>query len=348
MSQSPFAKDREHIVERTVHLWDDLRGIRVFLTGGTGFVGKWLLEAFIAANDAYRLGSTIVVLTRDPQTFTRNHPHLAANGAVSLHQGDASSFAFPKGEFACVMHAATQRMFPPSKSQPLGILDDDFSATRRVLEFASQAATKRFLFTSSGAVYGPGASELSAVSEDFSGAPDPLSLQASYGESKRLSEFTCASYARVFAFEAVMARLFAFVGPHLPLNEGYAVGNFVGDVIAGRPIAIAGDGSAIRSYLYAADMAIWLWTILLRGSAGRAYNVGSPHSLSISDLATIVARTLAPDLAVTIGRQRVDGAAPNTYVPNCSRAEKELGLQAWIDLPEALRRTYAYYRATAQ
>lgn len=339
-----LASDRRHILDRSADLWEPLRGRRVFITGGTGFVGTWLLEAFAAANDAFGLSAAAVVLTRDPSRFAARAPRLYTNPALSFVTGDATSFELPGGEFTYVIHAATERAFEADASQPLSIVDRDFAATRRVLDFCASRDVKRLLFTSSGAVYGASAANLSAVSESFEGAPDPTQSRAAYGESKRLSEFACASYARVFGFDAVIARLFAFAGPYLPLDEGYAVGNFVADALSRRPINIAGDGTPRRSYLYAADLAIWLWTLLVRGQAGTPYNVGSPDGITIRQLAEEVVRTLAPGTSVIVAREAAPGAAPSSYVPSTRRAQ-ELGLQAWIDLPEALRRTYRFYQS---
>ncbi len=343
MIPSVIGSDRRHMLERSGDLWEALRGARVFITGGTGFVGTWLMEAFVAANDAYNLGARAVLLTRDPGRFRARCPHLAENASIEFVLGDATTFSQPSGSFDYIIHAATERSFEADAARPLGIVEPDLIATRRVLEFAASRAVRRLLFTSSGAVYGAGASALERVPETYTGAPDPTQARAAYGESKRLSEFACTSYARVHGFDAIIARLFAFVGPHLPLDEGYAVGNFIGDVLNLRTIAIAGDGTARRSYLYAADLAVWLWTMLLRGEAGRAYNVGSPDALTIRELAQTVADTIAPETSVSIARLPMPGTAPSSYVPDTSRAEKELGLRPWIDLRDALRHTYDFY-----
>ena len=338
-------RDREHMLVHTAGLWEALRGERVFMTGGTGFVGTWLVEAFVAANDAYELGATAVLLSRDPARFADRAPHLAAHRAVRLIAGDAVDFTPPDGGFTFVVHAATERQSGgAAAATPLQSLDRDTAATRRVLEFARRAQTRRMLFTSSGAVYGSQPPEIARVSETYHGAPDPTDVRTAYGQGKRLSEFACASYAREYGFDAVIGRLFAFVGPHLPLGAGFAAGDFFRDILDGAPIRIGGDGTTIRSYLYAADLAIWLWTLLLRGERGRAYNVGSAEPLSIRELAELMVSELAPGTAVEVEHGALPGAAGSRYVPSTARAERELGLRARVALPDALRRMYDFYR----
>lgn len=343
MTRAVSARDRDHVLAHTAGLWDALRGERIFMTGGTGFVGTWLVEAFVAANHAYDLGATIVLLSRDPERFAARSPHLAGDRAVRLIAGDAVDFAPPDGgRFAVVVHAATERQH--GITTPLQWLDRDIAATRRVLELARHAGTRRMLFTSSGAVYGNQPAELAHVSETYSGAPDATNLRTAYGHGKRLSEFACASYAHSYGFDVVVARLFAFVGPHLPVDSGLAVADFFADILAGDAIRIGGDGTAVRSYLYAADLAIWLWTMLLRGERARAYNVGSAHPVTIRQLAESMVAELAPGTAIEVAHRALPGAAGAQYVPSIERAEQELGLRVRVALPDALRRTYDFYR----
>jgi dTDP-glucose 4,6-dehydratase len=148
-------------------------------------------------------------------------------------------------------------------------------------------------------------------------------------------------YARQYGFAAPIARCFAFSGPHLPLSLNFAIGNFVRDAIAGGPIRVGGDGTPRRSYLYAADLAIWLWTILLRGESCRLYNVGSGEDVSIAELAHKVKEVVSPqvpEVFVMIAKEPVPGAPVARYVPSVTRVENELALKAWIPLDEGIRR----------
>ena len=288
-----------------------------------------------------------MLLTRNPDAFRLRSPHLAVDPAVTLLTGDAASFAWPAGSFSLAIHAATEPYFAPNAEEPAGTLPRDIAGTRRVLDFARAAGVRRLLFTSSGAVYGKQPPDLARVPEDYPGAPLPTDTASAYAAAKRLSEYLCASYSQACGIEAVIARLFAFIGPHLPLDLHYAAGNFLRDALAGGPIRIAGDGTPRRSYLYAADLAIWLWTILFRGQPARPYNTGSPHEISIDDLAHAIAREVAPAADIRIAQSAAPGALPARYVPATHRAESELGLRVWIPLDEAIRRTRDWHRQAA-
>jgi dTDP-glucose 4,6-dehydratase len=336
-----LAKDLDHVLAHTEGLWAEVRGERFFLTGGTGFVGTWLTESLLWANRRLGLGISAVLLTRTPKAFRERCPHLAADPAVTLHAGDAVTFEYPDGSFPLVVHAATERSAAPSPECPVSTFDRDVASTRRVLDLARTRGTKRLLFTSSGAVYGKQPCEVSHVPEDSSAAPGATDTSSAYAQGKRVSEFLCSSYAETCGFDVMIARLFTFTGPYLTLNENYAAGNFVRDALEGGPIRISGDGTPYRSYLYAADLAIWLWTILLRGRSAFPYNVGSSQEVSIAELARSIT-AVAPGARVNIARKPVSGAPAARYVPDTRRAETELGLRAWIPLEEGLRRMYQW------
>ncbi len=340
-------QDLDHILSHTRGLWEDLRGQSIFLTGGTGFVGTWLLESLLTANDTLDLRTKVVVLTRDSKRFRSKSQHLGGHPSVQLIGGHITGFEFPDGNFPFVIHAATETPFEPDMERPLGAFDADIGGTRRVLEFARSHGVRRFLFTSSGAVYGKQPAELAHIPEEYAGAPLTTNPGSAYGQAKRVSEFMSVMYSRMYGFDATIARLFAFVGPLLPLDANYAVGNFIRDALSGGPVHISGDGTSYRSYLYAADLAIWLWTILLRGKAAYPYNVGSPYDLTIGDLARTVIGVVAPETSIEVAKRPVPGVPPLRYVPNTMRAEGALGLRSLISTTEGIRRTSAWHRTNA-
>ena len=342
---NPLASDLDHILAHTVDVWDELRGCRLFITGGTGFFGSWLLESLLWANDRMRLGLRATVLTRDPARFTKKAPHLAMDQAVDLLAGDMGSFTFPDDRVDYVVHAATEPVGQPGTYDPVVKFDADLQGTRRILDLARERGARRLLFTSSGAVYGQQPPGVARIPEEYVGAPDPADPWTAYGQSKRVSEFLCGSAAAAGGPEIVIARCFAFAGPYLPLDSNYAFGNFIRDALAGGPVVVASDGTAIRSYLYAADLAIWLWTLLLNGRSPRIYNVGSDVSVSIGSLARAIARVVSPGAAVEVRGRLPTGDPARRYVPSIHRARSELGLTPLVPLAQAIERTAAWHRA---
>lgn len=339
-----LSADLEQAVRFAPELWRELSGARIFITGGTGFFGTWLLETLLCADRAYDLGVEAVVLTRDPTAFLERNPHLAEAHKLSFRQGDVRTFELPSGTFSHVIHAATQASVTLNRKQPELMRDVIVSGTRRALDLALRSGARRFLLASSGAVYGRQRPDIAFVGEDDLGLAAPLETPDAYAEGKREAESLCRQAAQE-RLTATIARGFAFVGPHLPLGSHFAIGNFIRDALRGGPIDIRGDGTPYRSYLYASDLAVWLWTILLKGAGGRAYNVGSERRITVGELARLVAAEISPGAEVRIAEQPVPGRPPEQYVPSTARARSELGLTETVCLESALRRTASWVKA---
>ena len=343
MAENPLAADLDHVLDHTRDLWEDLRGERIFITGGTGFFGCWLLESFAWANDRLGLDASALVLTRNLGAFRKKAPHLTSHPSIQFQIGDVRTFEFPTGRFSHVIHAATEPSDPWNAEAPL--LISIVEGTRHTLDFARECKAQKFLLTSSGAVYGRQPPEMTHISEDYPGAPDPTDPRSAFGEGKRAAEALCSLYARQYGFEAKIARGFAFVGPYLPLDIHFAIGNFIRDGLHGGPIIVQGDGTPCRSYLYAADLAIWLWTIQFKGASLRPYNVGSDENLSIAEVAQRVAELIPGNIAVQIRGTANPHKPPERYVPDIERAKSELGLQAWIGLSDGIQRSLNAFRS---
>ena len=331
----------KQILEVTEPIWAELRGKRIFITGGTGFIGTWLLESFAYANRKLDLHAQAVLLSRDPEAFRRRSPHLAEDPAISLVRGDVRDFVYPPGEFAFILHAATDASAWLTANHPETMLSTIVRGTEHVLAFAGQAATRKLLMLSSGAVYGTQPLNLDQLDEDYTGAPSPTHRGSVYGEGKRFAELLCA-LSEVSELGIKIARCFSFIGPYLPLDTHFAAGNFLADTLARRPIAIQGDGLSVRSYLYASDLVVWLWTILFLGQPLRPYNVGSESGVTVRELAETTAAISGLDLEVKVlGLNR---SASTRYLPSTARARQELGLTQTVGLEDALQRTLHWHR----
>jgi dTDP-glucose 4,6-dehydratase len=324
--------DLDLVLGATAGLWAEAKGARFFITGGTGFFGCWLLETWLHANRALGLDMTATVVTRDPARFASKAPHLAQASAVRLIAGPMGDLSGISSRFDYALHAGSENNF-----------DRNVEGTRQLTALVARSGVRKFLFTSSGAVYGTQPPGLALLDESCLLAPDTTDPRSAFAESKRVSEMLCA-LANSSEAEAKIARCFAVVGPHLPLGINYAIGNFLRDAMAGGPIRIGGDGTPLRSYLYGADLAIWLWTLLFRGRAGHAFNVGSEEPYSILEVAEAVRDIVAPDAEIVIAQQPVLGTLPQRYLPCTQKARTELGLEPTVGFRDAIVRTAEWYR----
>ena len=320
---------------------ESLRSARIFITGGTGYIGRWILETIRYANTKLELGVSAVVLSREPEAFRQIHPELAQCPNFEFVKGDVRTFREPGGEFSHVIHGATD---VATSCDPLDLFSVTLNGTARVLEFARMHSASRTLILSSGAVYGAYADTYLRVPESHRSTVNISSVNSAYALGKIASEWLGYALADRGAAHCSSARIFAQVGPGLALSGHYAAGNFIRDALQGRSVVIQGEGSAVRSYMYPTDLVVWLLAILVRGRSGQAYNVGSEEAVSIRQLAETVSAT------ATSGRSDVEvrglhrsGAAPEVYVPDTSLARTEFGVAVTVPLSESLGRTIRWY-----
>jgi nucleoside-diphosphate-sugar epimerase len=333
--------DLDHIYEHTKHLWNNVKNQTIFITGGTGFFGKWLLSSFIYCNKTGTLNNKLIVLTRDSNKFLKIYPQYNTSEITYL-DGDITKFVFPEQDIDFIIHAATEASATLNLEQPLLMFDTIVNGTKRVLELARVKNVKAILHTSSGAVYGEQPSSITHLNEEYMGAPDVLSSASAYGEGKRVAEMIATMYYKIHNVPSKIARCYAFAGPYLPLDGTFAFGNFILDVINKRDIIITGDGTPHRSYMYASDLMIWLWTILFNAEPNIAINVGSDESINIADLAKMMAYYGESKISVTVLKQATTGNPPKRYVPSIKRARENLKLEIKIPLSEAIKKTLQF------
>jgi len=334
--------DLEHIIQYAGDVLEEFRDKKLFITGGTGFFGIWILETLAWANAKLNLNIEVVVLTRNIENFNKKALHIVNNKSFSFIEDDIINFKYPKQKFHYIIHAATDFHMENSKKSSLIIFDTIVEGTRRVLDFSVQCRADKIIYVSSGAVYGKQPSGISHISEDYTGAPDLTLSDSAYAEGKRSAEMLCTLYSGAYDLSVKIARCFAFVGPHLQLDQNFATGNFISSLLKNQKIVIHGDGTPIRSYMYVSDLVIWLITILIKGKNCYPYNIGSEEEISIENLAKTIAGFSKKPLAVEIKTKNNASYETDRYVPSTRRARKELGLKQHIRLSDGILKTIKF------
>lgn len=322
--------DLRHVFESVGSGWEELRDARVLFTGASGFFGSWMLETFLHAGTRLDLPSRAVALTRDADRFSKCLPHLAGDPRVEILESDAAALPVPEGPVDFIVHS----LFAPA---PLPEMETRYEmATGRLLEIAAEKRVRGCLLCSTGAVYKP-SGECRPIPESWPrfGAGDPLTYPRIRAQVEDQWE---AGFSKL-GLPATIARGFAFVGPRLPLDGQFAVGNFFRDALAGGPVTVRGDGSPVRSYLHAADLAVRLWAILVRGQPGGIYNVGSGAAITIGETARAVAGLVRPSADVRVLHE---DSGFSYYVPDTARFDRAFPLPPPIPFSEALGRTWKW------
>lgn len=330
--------DLDIILSKVGENWKQLNHQRLLLTGGTGFVGKWLLSSFLHANRELSLRARAVVVTRSLSEFLRQFPELLSYADIDFVESDVKTLKLP-ASLGCTfcIHAATD---VAKTVTPYEVIDTAYLGTRRVLDQMPSTVATRILLLSSGAVYDKASANGEKMAEILTYAPSTQLPASAYAYGKRLSELTTSIHRDLNPLsETVIARLFSFIGPHLPLDKQFAIGNFILSALNGQPIRVNSDGSALRSYLYSAELAEWLWTLLFQGTNGEIYNVGGDESIAIKDLAYKVRSLVNRSVDVEIRGEHKAFRLTDVYVPSVSKIKNELKVRSRVSLDGSIIKT---------
>ena len=328
-------------LQRLLAAFEQLDGSRILLTGGTGFVGKWMLQTAQIAQENSAAKIEIVVPTR---RMTADHVQTAiAIGCpnVSWVEGDFMNNQPDLGHIDMIIHAATPASARLNAENPAEMLRINVEAMQSVLRYAGNK--QPLIFTSSGAVYGTQPQSVSHIAEG-NVEPNPPSEQLNaYAQGKQIAERICREAGSSGQCFPIVARLFAFGGEYLPRDTHFAIGNFIQNALGRQPIAIQGDGRARRSYLYGADMATWLWSALAHGGTEIPFHIGSEQSVSILELAQAVA-TVSGELLnhipeINVAKEIDLSESVHQYVPANSETRKSLQVSEWTSLERMIQLT---------
>ena len=332
--------DLDRVIVRASEDLHALDGKQIFITGGTGFIGGWLLEVLRRAkNVGIRVDAHI--LTRDQMQFAEKSPHLAEFPDFNFYAGDITTFHLPNLKPDFIFHAATAASAKLNEDDPFQMFDTALFGTRHLLDCAAEWKSSRMLLLSSGAVYGRQPFGMEKIPEGWGGAPDCTDPVNAYAEAKRGAELLSAIAARKRGLSVSIARIFAVLGPMLELNAHFAAGNFLSDAMARRSVTVNGDGSAVRSYVYPTDLMVMLLALLVRGTAGRAYNVGSTEAVSIGQLAEMISSIVGTGDFKILGSHD-KGWNPGRYVPDTSAIHSDFEIDIEVGLEQAIRNTASY------
>lgn len=305
-----------------------LNNSNILITGGTGLFGKSILDALIFMHNFYEF--KITVLSRNKNNFLFNYPKYNLE-FINFISGDIRNFDCKGQDFDYIIHAATPASAKLEEENPKEMYSVILEGTKNIIDIAKNMNIKKLLFTSSGAVYGEQYQSIKSFKEDYQGIPITY-----YGKAKKISE-------NIFLNSNInvsIARCFAVTGPYLNLNIHFAIGNFIKDAIENRDIIIKGDGRPLRSYLYTADLVIWLLAILLKSENKSIYNVGDRNGISIYDLAKKVSKQVNNYTGKVdiLTKSNYNYPTPK-YIPNNKKIIKELGVKENYTLDEAIKRT---------
>ncbi|WP_183579124.1 NAD-dependent epimerase/dehydratase family protein [Mucilaginibacter sp. X5P1] len=324
-----------------------LRDQSILVTGGTGFVGKWIAEAVSLLNHEHGFNIKLYILARNVQEYKEEVPHLAKLSFITLLEQDVRNVSNFPDDISYVIHAAGSPDNRKHTTNPLKTIDTIYRGTHAVLDACLRLNNlNKVVHISSNSVYGQLAGHPDKIKETQIGALDCNTVNSAYSEGKRLAETVCAIFRNQQKLPIVIVRPFAFIGPYQGLEKPWAINNFIRDGILGGPIRILGNEETVRSYLYGSDMAFWLLKILANSKSGETYNIGGEQPISLKTLASKVTSNFTQKIEILIRYSKQYPSHPSVSVPDIDLIKSELKVKQVFDFDTALKKTIDWYKTT--
>jgi nucleoside-diphosphate-sugar epimerase len=322
-----------------------LRGQSILITGGTGFVGKWVTEAISLLNQDHNFSIKLYILARNIKEYQEDTPHLATLPFITLIEQDVRNVSTFPEDVRYIIHAAGSPDSRKHATKPVKTIDTIYKGTNAVLDACVRLPNlNKFVFLSSNSIYGQLVEQTGKIKEAQMGVLDCNSVNAAYSESKRMAETICAIYRNQQKLPIVIVRPFAFIGPYQGLEKPWAINNFIRDGILGGPIRILGNEETVRSYLYGSDMAFWLLKALANGPTGATYNVGGDQPVSLKALAGKVISNFTQKIDVLVRYSKQYPPHPSISIPDTGAIKSELNVKQVFDFDTSLRKTIDWYK----
>lgn len=313
---------------------DKLKNSNILITGGTGFIGKWLTEMLIYLNENFNFNTTIYLLSRNIPKDSNY------SGIRFIHyiKSDIRNIKELPSVLNYIIHAAGTPDSKEHVSNPIKTIETIIGGTQKILDLSSRLPNLiKFIHISSNKIYGNNFSTIPLY--ESNSTIIGYNSQDVYSECKRMSETICKSYISEFHLPITIVRPFAFIGPFQHLDKPWAINNFIRDAILGGPIRILGNELSSKSYMYGSDLANYMLNILVFGKIGEAYNVGSSNPITLIDLANKIKNIINTEIEIKVKSSKDNYSKTILDVPHTSKIGNELNIKEAFGIDEALKRT---------
>lgn len=276
--------------------WEKLSGCNILITGATGLIGSCLVEVLLSR---HQIDYEIYASGRSNRSFRMRFEEYLDNPRFHFFEYDVTTPLRSEICFQYIIHAASYASPNAFASKPVEVMQANFNGVSNLLDYGYKNGLKRFLFVSTGEVYGEGDGRV--FTEDYSGFVDCTNPRSCYPSCKRAAESLTISYGVEYGVDVVIARPCHVFGPHFTELDNRVFAQFFRSIVNGNDIVLKSTGEQFRSWCYVIDCVSGLLYILLRGQNGQAYNVSDPNmSFTIRRFAEIIAGIYARNIVFSL------------------------------------------------
>lgn len=322
-------------------------GKTIMVTGATGLIGSWIVRSLLHYGKNRADAPDVLAVVRNTEKAKKVFGEFEPNIHLKYLLSDICELDKTDIKVDYIIHAASQTASKAFVQSPVETIKTAFAGTENVLKIAKDNKVESFLYLSSMEVYGYPESD-EQIMENHSTNLDTTNVRTCYPESKRMCENLCVSYGCEYNVNTKIIRLTQTFGPGVMYNDGRIFAEFARCAIEGKNIILHTKGTTKRSYLYTADAVTAIFTVLLRGQNGEAYNAANENTYcSILEMAHMVSKQCASNKIKTIIEEQDNslyGYAPVLKMNLDVSKLKMLGWHANYDLKKMYERMISSMR----
>lgn len=340
-------QDLEFITNSRLVEWELFRNKTVLISGANGMLPSYMAEALLYLSVNLNYNIKVVALVRNIDKAKKVFSDFEGSKKLEFLVQDVTAPIHYDGDIHYIIHAASQAAPSYYGVDPVGTFTANTVGTINMLELAKEKGVQGFLYFSTGSIYGNIEGEKVLLDESLAGNVNVLEVRNCYAESKRAGENACVCYNYQYKVPTKIVRIFHTFGPKVNLNDGRVFSDFCKNIVNGENIVLKSDGSAKRSFLYAADAVIAYFKVLLDGEPATAYNVGGDekNEISMRDLSLLLVG-LYPErnlkVVYDVNEHDITYARMRTpqkqVLPNLNRIS-ELGWRSITSVEDCFKRT---------
>lgn len=323
-----------------------MNGKTLLVTGATGLIGSLCVKFALALSDLCEANIDVVAMARSRSKMDEVYGGEKADGRLRFVVADLADLKNLDVSFDYVIHAGCPTASKQFVESPVETISAIVDGTAGMLKSAHANNAGSFVYVSSMEVYGKGNSERGRdcdLAEKNVGYVDPLNVRSCYPEGKRMAETLCCAYASEYGVPVKIVRLAQTFGPGIPLSDNRVFAMLARCALRGEDIVLKTSGLSTRMYVYTVDAVTAIFTVLLEGASGRAYNVANEETYSsILEMSELVASLSEHDVRVRVEIDPDAPYPPDHHLPLNTSAITKLGWNPSIGLKEMYLNLMAY------
>jgi UDP-glucuronate decarboxylase len=316
----------------------------ILLTGGKGFLGRYIVEVFKKLNNEKLDEPAKLIVLDNLITAGDFGLNSITDTNIKFIQHDVIKKIDIQEKIDYVIHAAGIASPQYYKDHPLETLDISITGTKNMLELAKVNDAK-FIFFSSSEIYGDPTENNIPTTEEYRGNVSTQGPRACYDEGKRTGETLCYIYHNYKNLNTTIVRPFNFYGPGMQEKDYRVLPNFANQIKNNKPLNVYGTGNQTRTYCYITDAITGLFQAILLGVPGGTYNIGNPYpEVSVIELVKKISESIKKEIQYNIIEHpsNYPSSEPNRRCPSIEKAQTEIQYDPIVDLNEGLKRFFSW------